>query len=242
MTISRRSFLCGCGGTFLLAGLAGGRAATAASASLGTGGCIFAASAGASNLPGCGALSTTGSADLDAAFGGEFAQQRDFFSLPDVTLQFLDDCDGPNAFAIVSPPTIWYGVGLARDLYTQYVTTLPLWQVLAHEFGHHMQNTYGHAYLGRSTAVLTELEADMFSGFYLGYAKNANAVNEIQTILPLAFSKGDYLFNNPTHHGTPDQRVAAVFHGVVVAYEFLSGAIEPTVQAIRARFARSLPT
>lgn len=241
MAISRRRFLCGCGGSLVLSALAGGRVAWATATAPKTTGCILNAATTGSTAPGCGTVATTGNAQLDAAFQREFEQQRNFFNLPDVQWQFVDDCNGDNAFSAPGTRTIYFGIHFAKNLYSTWGSTLPLWQVLAHEFGHQMQFTYGDLYSRDTTNVHNELEADMFSGFYLGSAKNSNPTNEIRTILPLAFAFGDTDYNAPNHHGTNDQRVAAVLHGVVVAYEWYSGAIENTVEVARERFAWRMP-
>lgn len=242
MAISRREFLCACGGSLILSTLIGGRAAEATISDPDLSGCVLDAATAEDDTLICGTVSTTGNALLDAAFQREFEQQREFFGLTDVTWQFVDDCKEKNAFASPETQRIYFGVNLTKELYTTYATTLPLWQVMAHEFGHQMQYTHGDFYRNDPSVMRTELEADMFSGFYLGAAKNTNPAAEVQTILPVAFDHGDIAYNDPGHHGTPEQRMAAVLHGIVVFAEAYNGSIERTWDTVRARFARSLPS
>lgn len=135
---------------------------------------------------------------------------------------------------------VLFGTTLAFQTYSRYGTPLPLWQVLAHEFGHMMQFAYGASWLDAPTVAPRELEADMFSGFYLIYAKAFVSPAEMQTSLQQAFSIGDYAYNSQNHHGTPLQRMAAVVAGGKVANEYFGGVIPRTVDAIRQRFYQEL--
>jgi uncharacterized protein len=240
MHTNRREFLCLCGGSLALAGC-GGRDDSPSANSAQPRGCTLSASAAGSAIPGCGQpTNTSGNSALDAAFSQEFFYQRSFWNLPSVSFAFLSDCDSPNAFANPGNMGILFGTTLAAQTYSRYGTPLPLWQVLAHEFGHMMQFTYGAAWLDASTAAPRELEADMFSGFYLIYAKAFVSPAEMQTSLQQAFSIGDYAYNSERHHGTPLQRMAAVVAGGKVANEYVAGYIPQTVDAMRQRFHQEL--
>lgn len=242
MAINRRRFVCLCGGVLTLGGCGGGgEGAYPAAGTTQARGCTLSAAGGASALPGCGQpQSTSGNLALDQAFGQEFYYQRSFWNLPSVSFAFLSDCDSPNAYANPSNMAVLFGTTLAFQTYSKYGTPLPLWQVLAHEFGHMMQFTYGASWLDAATAAPRELEADMFSGFYLIYAKAFVSPAEMQTSLQQAFSIGDYAYNSQNHHGTPLQRMAAVVAGGGVANEYFSGAIPQNVNAIRQRFYQEL--
>jgi hypothetical protein len=54
-----------------------------------------------------------------------------------------------------------------------------------------------------------ELEADAFSGFYMGVGKSYSW-GSIDNYFSGVASFGDYNFNDPSHHGTPQERLAAV--------------------------------
>jgi uncharacterized protein len=158
-----------------------------------------------------------------------------------VQFSFLNDCDGPNAYATPDTHAILFGINLGNRIYAQFGSALPLWQVIAHEFGHQVQFALGDDWLAAPTAEPKELEADMFSGFYLILAKSSVASPaEMQTTLNNAFSIGDFQFNSPSHHGTPLQRVQAVLAGAKVGTELAYNRIAKTYPAVRQRFAQEL--
>ncbi|MED5619888.1 ImmA/IrrE family metallo-endopeptidase [Ideonella sp. BN130291] len=241
MDLNRRRFMCVCGGALALGGCGGGEDDTPSQQTAEVHGCTLSAAAGTTALPGCGQpQASSGNAGLDQAFRQEFDYQRSFWNLPSVSFAFLSDCDSPNAYANPNNMAVLFGTTLAAQTYSKYGTPLPLWQVLAHEFGHMMQFVYGASWLNSGTAAPRELEADMFSGFYLIYAKAFVSPAEMQTSLQQAFSIGDYAYNNQNHHGTPLQRMAAVVAGGKVANEYFAGAIPQTVDAMRQRFYQEL--
>lgn len=94
--------------------------------------------------------------------------------------------------------------------------------ILAHEWGHQVQFKFGYDKIGNP---FVELEADAFSGYYMALAKSyawANINGYYQSI----FSKGDFNFNSPIHHGTPDQRLAAAYLGVNTAVYAMQNKIQ----------------
>ena len=98
--------------------------------------------------------------------------------------------------------------------------------IYAHEFGHHIQHINGYfdeEPPGDPTTQAeytryTELMADAYSAYYLthkrGLALNKHRVAEF---LQVFFQIGDCAFDNPGHHGTPNQRMAAAEFGFDVA-------------------------
>ncbi len=240
MDLERRRLLCGCAGLFVLAGCGGGDGSTTSNGPQ-LQGCSLSVAAGMGGLPGCGLpQNTSGNSQIDAAFAQEFNFQKSFWSLPSVSFAFLSDCDSPNAYANQANMAILFGTTLLAQTYSKYATALPMWQVLAHEFGHMMQFSYGAGWLNAPTAAPRELEADMFSGFYLILEKSFVSFTEMQTTIQQAMSIGDFGFNNPNHHGTPIQRMAAVVAGGKVANEYFAGVIPRTVDGIRQRFLQEL--
>lgn len=236
--LSRRRWLCGCAGSLLLSGCGGGGSDTTPAAS--PRGClsVSATAAQATISPGCGVPTrTTGNTSLDSAFMAEFDYQARFWAIPGVSFAFLNDCSNPNAFANPQDRSILFGITLATKLLRDFGNVIPLWQVIAHEWGHQIQFSLGDNWLTSSTAAPKELEADMFSGFYLLIAKNSA---NLSTSITNAFTLGDWAFNNPAHHGTPAQRGAAVLAGGRVALEYVSGTIPRTYPAIRQRFLQEL--
>jgi hypothetical protein len=236
----RRRFLCGCAGTLFLAACGGGGSDGPAQSTTSARGCLSltASAAQASSSPGCGLPATSsGNPATDSQFRNEFSAQTNFWGIPGVSFAFLNDCDSPNAFANPQDRSILFGIGLANRLVTQFGSSIPLWQVVAHEWGHQVQFALGDNWLNAPTAAPKELEADMFSGFYLLIAKT-NA--DLTSTIAAAFSLGDWAFNDPSHHGTPAQRGAAVLAGGRVALEYVQGVIPRTYPAVRQRFAQEL--
>ena len=243
--VSRRRLLCGCaGGLFLAACGDGGGGGddpdprpdtpTAARGCLS----ISASAAQASNNPGCDTPAfTSGSPAVDNAFRLEFNIQAQFWQIPGVSFAFLNDCDSPNALANPQDRSILFGTTMLQKLLRDFNSSVPLWQVLAHEWGHQIQYALGDYWLNAPTVAPKELEADMFSGFYLLIAKNNQ---DLSSSVANAFAIGDWQFNNQNHHGTPTQRAAAVVAGGRVALEYASGQIPRTYPAVRQRFAQEL--
>lgn len=238
----RRQFVCGCAGLAITGCGGNGDNGLRAGDSLSVRGCGISLQALGMQYPGCNGLpiSSSGNVGLDVAFASEFQLQKTFWGLSNVTFSFLDDCNGPNAYADRDTASILFGLNLATSTYSQFGSALPWWQVLAHEFGHQIQYWLGSDWLGAPTVAPTELEADMFSGIYILLNKPSFDPAEISTILTNAFSIGDYQYNNRNHHGTPLQRGAAVVAGGRVALRYAEGTIPRTYSAIRELFLREL--
>lgn len=244
--ISRRRLLCGCANGLLLTACGGGGAgdneprpspsATRGCLSVSAG--VSQASAGA----GCNlAVPSSGNQSQDAAFLTEFNAQGNFWQIPGVSFAFLNDCSSPNALANPNDRSILFGIGMAADLLNRFRSTIPLWQVMAHEWGHQVQFSLGDSWLNAATVAPKELEADMFSGFYIQNTKQGQVTqSDISASLNATFSLGDWNFNDRNHHGTPSQRVAAVLAGSRVADEAARGIIPRTYPSIRQRFLQEL--
>ena len=79
---------------------------------------------------------------------------------------------------------------------------------MAHEFGHLAQYKQGF----RESGKRPELHADFMAGWYLSL-RGRYAWTNLMPTLKLFYELGDYQFNSPTHHGTPDERLAAARAG-----------------------------
>jgi hypothetical protein len=101
--------------------------------------------------------------------------------------------------------------------------------VYGHEFAHHIQfendyfsdNIPGSATPNQAERTrYTELMADAMSAYYLTHSRGA-ALNKkrVAQFLQVFFQIGDCAFNNPGHHGTPLQRMAAAEFGFQLADE-----------------------
>jgi hypothetical protein len=134
-----------------------------------------------------------------------------------------------NAFAVESfeftpdrliPDKIIMGDGLL-EAYTDlgYGDVAPQ-AILAHEFGHQIQFELGlftDEFTPEATRR-TELMADAYSAYYLSHARGASMQwKRVQQFLQVFFSIGDCGFENPNHHGTPTQRMAAAQWGYNLA-------------------------
>jgi hypothetical protein len=168
----------------------------------------YAAGATSSGV-GCGHLSTLGNAAEDATFTSEVQYQGGFWGGVPAIVYVFNECSPAMKNAIATPDrSINFGYYLFRSLIGQYPDGLPIAGVLAHEWGHQVQFAYGWMNPNQSTVRPTELEADAFSGYYMGLGKQF-AWSFINSYFSAVYSFGEYNFNSPMHHGTPQERLAA---------------------------------
>lgn len=150
----------------------------------------------------------------DQKMNEEVYIQRNFFNGIPANVYILQEAgvNDKNAYATPDGKILF---GYYMFYYTvQTYGELPVAGILAHEWGHRTQFTIGwNDYYKPSHK---ELEADAFSGFYMALAKQY-AWNQIQGYYANIYALGDYNFNSPYHHGTPEQRLAAAYLGVNTA-------------------------
>ena len=130
---------------------------------------------------------------------------------------FYDDAAGPNAFAtsemfIYHPQrpdgTVVLGIRLMIDeLRNDGGRGHAVRAILAHEFAHLAQFRAG----GTERGKRPELQADFLAGWYTRLVGVPSF--ELMPVLNAFYSRGDYKFNDPIHHGTPDERLAATSAG-----------------------------
>jgi len=113
------------------------------------------------------------------------------------------------------------------------LSPLPVDGVLAHEWGHRVQFTVG--WTDYAKASYRELEADFFSGYYMGLAKQWLWA-QIQTYYNAIYASGDYYYNSPSHHGTPQQRLNAAYAGLTVAVYELNNNVHYTYNQLHSIF------
>jgi hypothetical protein len=142
-----------------------------------------------------------------------------------VDCAFFDDSDSPNAFALPfrmsgeDGATVVYGVSLINKVLATFASNSTtggvqaLGGIFAHEFGHAAQFKYYGGNRGPSPHA--ELQADFVAGWYtlIRNIQQRGTVN-FREIATEMYNVGDYAFTSPTHHGTPEQRVAAYIAGV----------------------------
>lgn len=99
--------------------------------------------------------------------------------------------------------------------------------ICAHEFGHIVQYNYqvdGRFVIdilneGQPTVRRGELHADFLTGYYVGVAKRRNPDTPAASIARAAHSIGDWNVDSKGHHGTPEERGAAVYEGYRHSFE-----------------------
>lgn len=135
----------------------------------------------------------------------------DVWGIPAVPLSIVVDNVNPtstfNAISYQSKKIYFgeyiYEVGLSRG---QIVPAF----ILAHEFGHQLQYTFGLPSVQENTVRSGELEADGFSGYYMRSPNGYNASwEEAGPGFEFAAEIGDNSVNDPNHHGTMPQRRSA---------------------------------
>lgn len=169
----------------------------------------------------------TGDPNKDKFLGRALARLAQTFD-ERPTFAFYDDGEHPNANA--SPgddgvPGTWGKVRFGRQLFGDLTHNfgedgIAILGVLAHEFAHVAQyRRKVMSALAGKTVKRSELHADLVSGYYLGLRKLANSKLKLRTAGMALYSIGDYAYNDPQHHGTPEERVAASEYGFSLANE-----------------------
>ena len=177
-------------------------------------------------------ISTTGDRSLDRALGRALVRLSELFS-ERPGFGFIDDFEGANAYATdqTRVPGTWgtvcFGQNLFRDLMERYQDQgLAVMAVAAHEFGHIAQFRSGvdrKLIRYQSTVKRVELHADLLSGYFLGVRKRQEPSISVWAAGHTLYRIGDYEFNNPNHHGTPDERVAAAEMGFKLGHDHRAG-------------------
>lgn len=167
-------------------------------------------------------IDSTGDSKLDAALGkalvrlaGTFGERPGF--------GFYNDFGAPNAKASSETMvtgtwgTVIFGQTMFRDLLTRNNDQgMAVLAVAAHEFGHVAQFRSGmdrKLLRNQSTVKRVELHADYLAGYFLGVRKKRDPSISVWAAGHAIYKIGDYQFNNPNHHGTPEERIAAAESG-----------------------------
>ena len=159
----------------------------------------------------------SGNPQLDTYLNRDVNVLRNFFQVNPSVYYFIDSPDAPNAMALstvedpnYSDGTIVLGQNLIISEFqlSQSGTTIPF--ILAHEFAHIVD------FLSGSTSCcetkVSELFADFLSGSFL-YYRSVLTYTDVQAAMYSFYSKGDFGFNDPDHHGTPQERLQAFISG-----------------------------
>lgn len=151
---------------------------------------------------------TTGDAGLDRTINAEASGLSQVFGVTPA-LYTLDDQQASNAYANCQDGVLLIGLRLLREeLWSMERGGLAVAGIMAHEFAHIYQCRRGTSLSGRDL----ELQADYLAGWYMRHNKSMYGI-DISGFARTIWSKGDYDFRSPSHHGTPEQRVAAMNAG-----------------------------
>lgn len=193
-----------------------------------------------------GTLSTTlNNEQNDRFMNAEVAFQREFWGNIPAEVYILNEPDeaNKNAYA-TSDGRILFGYYMFYYLVQKFsiidpetVSPLPVSGALAHEWGHRAQFTIGWNDYEKTSHL--ELEADFLSGYYMGLGKQWYW-DQIQTYYNTMYALGDYNYNSPNHHGTPQQRLDAAYAGLQTAVYALNEGISYTYNDLHGIFKDAL--
>lgn len=180
----------------------------------------------------------------------DFALAQTLFRLSEVfgvvpSFAYYDDYDGPNAWAtsrkkMENPDgTVLFGLRYLRGALAQREAP-DIWvtSVCAHEFGHIVQYKRGIGNLnnGQTTVKRSELHADFLAGFYAGRVKLQRPAYPAAVFAAQHYAAGNYNYQHPSFHGTPDERANAVVRGFEAAYrsrQSLNEAIQTGIKYVQ---------
>src|SRR5205814_3520867 len=132
---------------------------------------------------------TLGNAYWDQKMNEEVAIQANFYSGIPATVYVLVEPSAEQRNAYASPDgTIKFGYYMFYYTVQTY-GALPIAGILAHEWGHRVQQIFGWQDYTRT--MQKELEADAFSGYYMAMAKQY-AWSNIQSYYQNIYACGDY--------------------------------------------------
>jgi hypothetical protein len=171
-------------------------------------------------------FTSSGNRDLDSALAQILSRVTDVFGvLPGFC--FYDDFDGENAYATNAvrmkrgDGTVLYGRRYLRTcLSAKESPEAVISATCAHEFGHIVQYKYNldsALKRGQQTVKRLELNADFLAGYFAGTRKLQTPDYPAAVFAANRYSRGD-LDIGAQHHGTPQERAAAVVRGFETAY------------------------
>jgi len=190
-------------------------------------------------------VSTLGNAADDTAVATIYYDVASFFEFNTIFNFFNEgSVENMNAFA-TDTNYIFFGKymfdAIKKASPQNYITMIS--GIMAHEYGHIVQfNTYidtsqlapkrQTVNIG-STIVLSELEADAFSGLYMYFKLNSEA--QIEAYFDMLEELGDSAFTDPNHHGTSEQRQAAAAYGILAADYIISNNLQDYIEWVDIR-------
>ncbi|MCC6891063.1 MAG: metalloprotease [Hyphomicrobiales bacterium] len=172
-------------------------------------------------------IARSGNRDFDYALAQTLSRLTDTFGvLPGFA--YFDDVSGENAYATnarrlaQSDGAVLVGKRLfMRLMGLNEHPDVALTAICAHEFAHILQFKTGisrRLRAGQPTVKRLELHADYLAGYYAGIRKLQRPQYPAAVFAATQHAFGDNRSDNPDHHGTHDERAAAVVRGFEVAY------------------------
>lgn len=179
-------------------------------------------------------INTSGNAIVDQVTIREFNQLVNIYGLRPNFIFFREQ-GSPNAYAmprITNPNqphgTILLGLNLIQSECSQSASgtcsSIPI--ILAHEFGHIIDFNMNLPLNGK----YRELFADYIAGSYLFHRAHVFGWLNINEVSQSFYNKGNYDFNNPDFHGTPQERVAALSAGCYLSQQYNQAGQHLTLQ------------
>jgi len=157
---------------------------------------------------------STGNKKLDNILHSQENDLELFFGL-NVNLLFGTELNyqgnaffSPNCNSLNCTGRIVMGKWLMNECKNKSDSYVRIISIMTHEFAHAMQHKYGWS----GNSKYRELHADYLSGYYIGNLKSVSE-SEVKSSIQEFYSQGDFLFNDPGHHGTPEERGCAFLQG-----------------------------
>jgi hypothetical protein len=160
----------------------------------------------------------SGNTNLDQALTSEYYKLVSVCGIMPFSCYIYENGD-PNAFAStqISHPsfpdgTVVLGLKMIQQECSQSRsgTCVSMAVVMAHEFAHILD--FKNRFV-KQKGKMPELFADYMAGVYLHTRELTFSFTDIKEAAESIFSKGDYSFNDPQHHGTPQERMDALLAG-----------------------------
>jgi hypothetical protein len=172
-------------------------------------------------------ISSTGDRDFDQALAHTLSRICEVYGvLPGFS--FYDDYETPAAYATTAKRlqradgSVLFGKRyFMKAMESRESPEVGVIATCAHEFGHIVQFKHGlqkRLTGGKPTVKKGELNADFFAGYFAGARKLEKPDFPAAVFAVNRYERGDY-HTNKGHHGTPEERSAAIVRGFETAYK-----------------------
>lgn len=173
-------------------------------------------------------VSNSGDRLFDIALGKTLEKLSAMFEVTP-GFAFYDDSESPNAYATSAirlgraDGTVAFGTTLLGECLASHHAhpEVIVAGVCAHEFGHILQfklQLFDTVFRREQTDRRSELQADFFAGYFAGKRKLERPSFPAANIALAIDRLGDHNYDSESHHGTPEERGAAVAKGFTSAY------------------------